>query len=508
MVWAVASWLIPLIVTVLVTPFFVRALGAENYGVYSLVTGVIGYALTPNLARATIKFVSEYKARDLPQEIDRVIAASLILNAVIVLAGALGLLLAARFVTVDVLRVAEHLQTDTITSFRISGVFLLCVLFGLIYSAILQAFHQFKTVSRITIAINVLLAVGNVILAAQHFSVVWLVWWTIATSALGWLLFFRAARISLRSINSSAVPLKVDFSQLLQTGLFRRMLSYGASVGAYQILGNSLFLFERGLVTRVAGVDGLTFYAVPMTLAICIHGFASSFASVLFPATTELIARAETNADDQRRLLSLYTRATKYSTTAIAFIVGSAAANGSEFLRLWMGADFAERASWILFWHVLTFGFLAATIIAWQLIESYGAPYYNSIWTGVWVFISAAVMLFLSSEYQSDGIAFARFAGIATLGGWLILVERRVFGRFLRRFWLNLILQIGLSTIIAVVIEKFVSRNLPLSWAWFAASVTLGAIGFAVAAALSGLLTADERRLGADFLRRRFFAHK
>jgi hypothetical protein len=58
---------------------------------------------------------------------------------------------------------------------------------------------------------------------------------------------------------------------------------FSAPVVGYQIVANVVLLFERGWITAKLGSEALTYYVVPMTPGILLHGFAFSAMITLFP---------------------------------------------------------------------------------------------------------------------------------------------------------------------------------------------------------------------------------
>lgn len=60
-VYSVVAWMAPLLMAFLATPFVLKRIGTEVYGVYLVVLGFIGYSFTFNAARAVAKFVAELR---------------------------------------------------------------------------------------------------------------------------------------------------------------------------------------------------------------------------------------------------------------------------------------------------------------------------------------------------------------------------------------------------------------------------------------------------------------
>ena len=57
-----STWFLPLGLSFFATPIIVKALGDEDYGIYALVLGFIGYSFNFGIGRAITKYIAEYRA--------------------------------------------------------------------------------------------------------------------------------------------------------------------------------------------------------------------------------------------------------------------------------------------------------------------------------------------------------------------------------------------------------------------------------------------------------------
>src|SRR5438094_9823521 len=60
------AWAVSVLIAILVTPYLVRKLGTEGYGVYALLTSLVGYfsLMDLGLGQGVTKFVAQYVAQD------------------------------------------------------------------------------------------------------------------------------------------------------------------------------------------------------------------------------------------------------------------------------------------------------------------------------------------------------------------------------------------------------------------------------------------------------------
>ncbi|MBC7798203.1 MAG: oligosaccharide flippase family protein [Pyrinomonadaceae bacterium] len=486
------SWFAPLAITFGTTPFIVRRLGVENYGLYSLVTGFISYSVLFNVGRAVTKYVAEYRATNRGEIIGEIIGATLILNVFVGVASAIFLVAISPFLARNVLLIEPRLENQAVEALQIAALVIASAMIGQVFTAILQAIHRFDVFSNIAIISNILLAVGNLVLVLTGFGVTILLWWTLTTIVLTGVLSLIASRQLLP--NQKLVRFG-DYS------LVKKIVGFSSSVTVYQISGNLLLLFERGLITRTFGTENFTYYSVPMIIAFSVHGFIASFSIVIFPLTSELTAQSG-NVENQVKLLSLYTRATKFVCLLVVFIALTASISAREFLTLWLGADFAERSTTLLILQITTYSIMAISVIAWQLIEGYGKPFYNAVWTFFMLVIGICSMLALVNQYGSAGVAIGRLVAVATVVVLMAKTERIIFGGVLWRFWGEIVLKLSVAGFVTGIIETLVVKNLSLGWLSLGATGIIGGATFIIALLTLGFLTVDERRWCESFIQK------
>lgn len=448
--YSLTSWVLPIALAFVATPFILGRLGVEEYGLYVLVNGFIAYSFSFNIGRAVVKYVSEFDARGEKEKISEIIAATfyfgLGLGAICssILVGLSGWLVA------DVLKIAPEQQAETVTAFYLAAVCVWLMIINQIFSGVLQALHRFDIYSLITVLANILLITGNILLVWAGYQFVSLVAWNTITIIFSGALFFALAKKKLPELN-----LKLNFSR----EIFWVSVKYGLSVTGYQILINLLLIFERSVITRYRGADDLTHYVVPMNIAIYIHAFVSSLTINFVPLTSGLFA-----ADKKKELERLYRRINKVVIAVIIYLCVALGIGGQSFLTNWISADFAEISADVFLYQLATFGLLAWLVISWQFIEGLGIPYYNTINSFVWVIVAVPLMLMLVKTDGIRGVAIARLLSVAVIPISILLNERKLFDRIQWRFWRDSLALLGLSAIVAGAAEYFWLSSFPVNW--------------------------------------------
>jgi O-antigen/teichoic acid export membrane protein len=482
------SWLLPCALTFVATPIVVKHLGTADYGIYVLVLGVISYTFAFNIGRAIIKYVAEFHATNRDDRINEVLSATLILNLLVGSIGAGILLLLTNDLVTGILQIEPGLHSKAIPSLQLGALTLALWMIGQIFSSVLQALGRFDLFSQITFAISGLQTLGNVALAWADYSVVVLLWWNLLTIVLSGIAFYFAARRLLPGFRLAVFPSRE---------IFLLVCRFSSGVVAYQIIGNLLLIFERAWVTRQLGAESLTFYVVPMMLAFYIHHFVASLTLVLFPLTSEVAAQA-----DKTRLLTIYERTTKYICLLVAFIAVTAMTASREFLSLWLGAEFAERSTWIFVFHIFTYSLIAVGIITWQMADGLGVPKRNVFLSLSWILSAVPLMIWLEPQFGAIGVAAARSISVLSIPVSIFLIEKYAFGRSLKRFWGEILLKLSAAGALCALVEYFGLMNFGQGWSGLILSVFVGAIAFFSVILATRYLTGEERRWFESFMKR------
>jgi O-antigen/teichoic acid export membrane protein len=485
-IYGFSTWLLPLGLSFVATPVIVKSLGHEDYGIYALVLGFIAYSFNFNVGRAITKYIAEYRAGGEREKITEVISATLFINLTLGGIGLLAIFSAANFLVTDVLKIQPDSQEKTVYAMYVAALTIFFLMLNQVFNAILQGLHRFDVYAKIYNLNNILLIAGNLVLALKGFGLLALLSWNLVITALAAAV---AAIVSKRLLPEFSLNLKFRRETL------KLVFGYSSGVIAYQILANVLLLFERSWITGKLGAESLTFYVVPMMLALYIHGFISSLMIVIFPLASEL-------KDEREKLRRLYQKALKIVSFLAVFLGATLIVESKSFLTLWMGADFAEKSSDILVLHTITFVLLAIEIVPWQTTEGLGYPKLNCFLFMICFIISIFGMIWLIPGYGIFGVSLARAIGFAVLFLTGFYVERRFFGAIQIKFWFRLIGVLAVSTALAVLIESFLSARLGVNWFSLIFSGIAGGAVYCLAAWVLGFVNEDEMALLKRILNR------
>jgi len=478
-VYGLSTWILPIFLGLVSTRVIVRSLGNSDYGIYALVLGFIAYSFNFSIGRAVTKYLATYRATGETEKIRGLISSTAIIAVGLALIGSLMILAISNWLVVDVFEIEQASQTKTILALQLSAATIFAMLIGQIATSVLQGLHRFDIFSRIQNGTSIIALLGNLLLAYNGFGLLALLLWNLTVTITSTIVAFVYARRLLPEFGFSLTNGR-DMTMLV--------LQYSASVVGYQILTNAFFIFERSWVVSNYGSESLTFYVIPMTLGIYLHGFIFSVSMFLFPLASELDS-------DRTRLLVLYRGATKGVLSIVAILATTLVILGRPFLTLWLGNEFGERSGGILVIHTLAFGLAALVIVSHQTAEATGQPLFNFRNMAIGVAIAVPLTIFTTGRYGLAGIALGRLAIFIVTVAAIAILERKTFGNIQSKYWSALLLRIGVAVVITALVEKAISSILPVSWLSLAITGTAGLAVYALVLFFLGTVSDEDRRL-------------
>lgn len=485
-IYGLSTWMIPMLLSFAATPVIVRSLGDGGYGIYALILGVIGYSFNFNTGRAVTKYVAEFSAAGEQHRVRSVINTTLGLNLLIGGIGSLGLILAAPWLVNDVLRIGPALAGDAVRGLYVAALIAFMTLVWQVFMSAIQGFQRFSLFSKLTNAMNLFTLGGNLLLAFLGFGLIFLLVWNAAV-------LFLVGAATVFAVRRLLPPNHPE--TVAAPPMFAKVMRFSAGIVGYQILANAVYLFERGWIIRKVGESELTYYVVPMTLGIFVHGFVSSFLLVLFPLSSEI-------GDDRKTLLRMYLHATKFVTVTVAFAALILIAESRTILGLWIGPEFADRSAIILGIHAISFSVAALLVVTWNMVEGLGHPIYNFTVFGACFVIAIIGMVFAADTYGLSGIALARMTGFLTLLASIAYVEHWVFGKIQFGFWVRSIVFVGGGLIAAFGALRICEYSLGVGYWQFAAASAAAAAAYGIVLFATGLIGEVELAIFKRFLRR------
>jgi O-antigen/teichoic acid export membrane protein len=330
---------IPALAALGTVPLVVRGLGDASYGVYSLVTAIVGYfaVIDINVTAGSVKYIAEFNANpENGEDRDRIsetVFFGLSVYALLGLIGGLGLFFGADFFVTRVFPVPAALAEEAAATLRLAALgFFISQLQGYLQS-IPQALMRFDIASGIEVLFGTgvpLLTVAVLLLGYGLYEVILL---RVVASAVNCALLWRCIRRLLPALAWRKPGARIR----------RELLGFSAYSFLSRFASLSYAYADKLIIGALVGVTGLAYFTVASTLANRVLGLTYRLSSVFFPAASALAARGELE-----RLRTLYLKASRYVVFLNASVLVLVAVFSYQILYYWMDPQFARAGQVVL----------------------------------------------------------------------------------------------------------------------------------------------------------------
>lgn len=322
-----------IIAAFLVTPYTMRKIGFEHFGIWGITLSLVEYywLIDIGLRSATLKFSAEYYALGKKEELDHLVNTGLVYS--IFAACLVGLF--TIFGTPLVARLVHIYDPVFPQLARIIGISWAVGLIFNIFGACIEGFQRFDIFSRIWISTTALRTIAVVIVLSMGYGLVQMGFVLLGTQFLVYLLnyaFFRRL----------APDAKINLS-LASWKKFKEMAGFG--VHSLRVLVSDRLLRQTtpSLISRYLGAEAFTFYGTPLRILDYAMDGVGRVGNVTTPNAAELLATGK-----KERLEDLGVYANRYSLAFFLPVVLMLLAYGHEFYTLWVGPGFANKSAYLL----------------------------------------------------------------------------------------------------------------------------------------------------------------
>jgi O-antigen/teichoic acid export membrane protein len=326
---------IPALVALGTVPLVVRGLGDASYGVYSLVTAIVGYfaVIDINVTAGSVKYIAEFNANKDQRRIDETVFFGLAVYSMLGLLGGLGLYIGAHFFVTRVFSVPAQLVGEAVATLKLAALGFFLGQLQSYLNSIPQSLMRYDIASRIEMVFGTLVPLLTVaVLMAGHglYEVILL---RVIASAINCVVLWRCIR-----------RLLPDLAWRKPGAAIRREL---LGFSAYSFLSRfatlSYAYADKLIIGALVGVTGLAYFTVASTLANRILSLTYRLSGVFFPAASALAARGELE-----RLRTLYLKASRYVVFINASVLVLVAVFSYQILYYWMNPQFARAGQIVL----------------------------------------------------------------------------------------------------------------------------------------------------------------
>lgn len=357
----VAGTFIPLLLAVFVIPVLIKSIGADRFGILTLVWVLVGYfgLFDMGLGWAVTKLVAEKIGAHQDDEIPSMVWTAQLLMVVLGTMGGLLLAILSPWFVRDVLLIPEILEIEVLRSFFIVALSIPFVVCTAGWRGMLMAYQRFGYVNAIRTTFGAFTFLGPLIVLPFYKGLVPIV----IVLVVGRVIVFFAYVFLCFKVN----PILLSRIQV-KFVLVKRLLTFGSWMTVSNVLRPLMVYMDRFFIGAMVSTVAVAYYTTPYEIVTKLTLIPSALSAVLFPAFSTMIA------NDRTRVGELFGQGVKYIFLAIFPLVLVAVTLANEILTLWLDKEFADNSTLVL--QILSIGILINSIahLPSALIQGAGRP--------------------------------------------------------------------------------------------------------------------------------------
>ena len=477
-------------ITFLYTPFLIKMIGQNEYGLYSLVASVIAYlsVLDMGFGNAMIRFVAKHQAHDDSKKIKQINGTFLLLYSAV---GIISLIVGAiLFANVDNL-FGGSLSVEELAKARI----IMAILIGTVsLSFPLSIFASYAMASERFVFLKVLDIIKHIAVPATMIPVLFLggksISIVVVTS-----IFTLGYGIATMAYCFKKLRMQVSFSiRNIDKSLLRSIAAYSFWVFLNIIIDNLYNNTDQVILGCVKGTSAVAVYAIATKIYSTNLNFSTSISGLFLPK----VAKTLESQDGDKKVSDLFIQVSRLQLYVMVLILSAFIVFGRQFIRLWVGSDYSD-AYYILLLLMAPSVIPLTQNICISIIQAKNRHQFRSIVYIVIAILNIGVSIPLAIRFGGIGAAIGT-AGSNILGQILVMnwfYWKRI-GIDIPRYWKNFI-KFAIPVTALSVVAYFATRSVEFSWVSLV--LTIGVFGLAYLAIVLLFANKYEKELFKSLLR-------
>lgn len=397
------------LVGLLYTPFMLRMMGQNEYGLYSLVASVISYLtiLDLGLGNAVIRYTAKFRAENKQEEQYEMFGMFFILYLII---GVLALFAgSALYLNVD------NLFGDTMSALELdkARIMMLMLIFNLaftfpmsIFGSVITAYERFVFPRVVNIVRILLNTIVMICLLKMGYKAVAMVVVQTVFNVLTLLLNFIYCKKELK--------IKMYFRKF-NWSFLKEVAIYSFWIFLNVIMDKIYWSTGQFVLGAMVGTAAVAVFAVAIQLQTMYMLFSTAISSVFLPKVTTLV----TTNNDNKLISDLFIRTGRIQYIVMSFVLSGFIVFGRQFIILWAGIEYEDAyLICVLFFTSLLIPLIQNIGIT--ILQARNQMRFRSLLYIVIAFISLGLQIIFARKWAGIGCAVA-VAGALLLGQGLIM---------------------------------------------------------------------------------------
>jgi len=439
------------LIQLIYTPLLISNMGQSEYGLYSLISSVIGYLTVLDLGfgNAIIVYTAKYRAQGKVEEENKLHGMFKIIFILIgCFATILGLILFFNVEnmfsnTLSVIEMKKAKIMMLILSFNLGITF-----FFSIYSSIISAYEKFvfqKILSLINSLLKPILMIPFLFLGFKSVTMVVIITIVNVFVLLAQWLYCR---------NKLNVRIKFHgFDKIM----FKTIFGYSIWLFLGTVVDKINWNVDQFILGAVSGTIAVSIYSVAGQLNMLFINLSTAISNVFLPKMSKMIANNCSNDDLTNEMLKVG----RIQLYIIYLAITGFILFGKEFIGLWAGSGF-EESYYVALVLIIPAGFPLIQNLGLSIMQSMNKYKFKSVSTFIMAIFNLILSIFLAQQYGAIGAAIGTAIGQIVCN--IILINVYYYKQIklnILKFWENIFkmiikfLPITLIVIIFICISGF-----------------------------------------------------
>lgn len=439
-----------LITTLILTPYIIKKIGAEAFGLWAIIFVIGGYLCLFDfgIKWAYIKYIAEYNKKNDTLAINRIVNTGLSFYFVLfIIIFIIALILRAPILSFFKISETMKYEFYTIYNYAILS-FIILNIFS-VFKCIPIGLQRMDMSNKINIFIGVLNFVGTVIFLSIGFKLKGLV---INNLIVNVVMIIISIFVSFKLLKN----LKIGFHYINRAEL-KKIVFFGFKNQIASLHELVSFQTDKFIVGNHLSMVYVSFYEVGTRLLRQVRFITSLFISAVVPAVSELKIE-----NDMNKITRLYTVANKYIVTVIIPLLVLLNIFAYDIINIWVGKKFLESVN--VFYLLSTgyfFNCLCAT--AYVILIGIGRPDINmkfGIFDAVLNLVLSITFIIL---FKFKGILIGTSLALTISSIYLLIMSHKLLKIDFFKFWKNIVtlpfLSAACSAFLIIILNKAIITN-------------------------------------------------
>lgn len=445
------------VIQLLYTPLLVRMLGQSDYGLFSLVSSIIGYLTVLDLGfgNAIIVYTAKYRTQERYDELRKLHGMFKVVFYIIgIFSGLLGLVL---YFNVDSF-FAKSMTDVEVQKMRIMMLILtfnLVVTFSFsLYNSIISAYEKFIYQKALAILSSVLKPMLMIPLLFLGYKSIALCVVITLVNIIVLLSNYIFCRYSLK--------LEIKY-QGFNFKLFKKIFSYSIWIFLAVIVDKVNWSVDNFILGAVSGTAAVSIYSIASTLNQLFLNLSTAISSVLLPKMSKLVA----NNVSSEQLTDEMIKVGRLQNYVIFLMCSGLILFGKQFITLWVGDGF-EESYYVTLLLIVPVCFPLIQNIGLSIMQAMNRFKFRSISTSIMAAFNVIISVILAKKMGATGAAIGSSISLIVCN---IFITNIYYYKVLKlnviRFWKNIFKQVIpfiIPIMFIILVMKFIVLD---SWIGF-----------------------------------------